>query len=419
MGGGSHEQTNRFAVLDLETTGLFTGYHHRVIEIALVCIDSRGAVEDEYSTLINPERDLGPSDIHGIFGSDLTSAPFFSEVAGDILDRLEGRILTCHNFRFDHDFLSAELRRCDYAMPPIEGLCTMTMARRLHSGKSHRLRDCCEAQGLSHLNEHDALSDARATVHLLLRYLELAKAHNHSLREFGCSGLPAFFPSRHRLGRGRTPVRRGERTAPPNYIATLMPRLPAPNLPDLDGSLAAYAEALDRVLEDRIVSHTEAAELIELANEWGLDRGDVDNLHRAYLAALWGAAGEDGIITDRERRDIERVQELLGLDEFDEPKGVSAPPPVADSQHEMVGKTVCFTGKLLCRYEGNPITRETAEELAGRAGLVPRPSVTKTLDVLVVADPDTLSGKAKKAREYGTRIMAETAFWDCLGIKVV
>jgi DNA polymerase-3 subunit epsilon len=41
--------------------------------------------------------------------------------------------------------------------------------------------------------------------------------------------------------------------------------------------------------------------------------------------------------------------------------------------------------------------------------------VTKALDVLVVADPNSQSGKAAKARSYGTRIMAEAAFWQALG----
>jgi len=45
-------------------------------------------------------------------------------------------------------------------------------------------------------------------------------------------------------------------------------------------------------------------------------------------------------------------------------------------------------------------------------------TVTKRLDLLVVADPDTQSGKAKKARQYGVRIMAEAAFWSALGLPI-
>jgi DNA polymerase-3 subunit epsilon len=42
--------------------------------------------------------------------------------------------------------------------------------------------------------------------------------------------------------------------------------------------------------------------------------------------------------------------------------------------------------------------------------------VTKRLDLLVVADPDTQSGKARKAQDYGVRIMAEPAFWNALRV---
>jgi len=36
----------------------------------------------------------------------------------------------------------------------------------------------------------------------------------------------------------------------------------------------------------------------------------------------------------------------------------------------------------------------------------------------VVADPDSLSGKARKARAYGTRIIAEATFWRMIGIEI-
>ena len=50
------------------------------------------------------------------------------------------------------------------------------------------------------------------------------------------------------------------------------------------------------------------------------------------------------------------------------------------------------------------ITREMAHKLAVEHGLVVKKGVTKDLDFLVVADPDSMSGKAKKAREYSTKV---------------
>jgi DNA polymerase III subunit epsilon len=79
---------------------------------------------------------------------------------------------------------------------------------------------------------------------------------------------------------------------------------------------------------------------------------------------------------------------------------------------------VCFTGALSGQLDGQPITRDQAEQLAAAAGLTVAPRVTKTLDLLVLADPDSLSSKARKARQYGTRIMAEAVFWQTIGISV-
>ena len=64
------------------------------------------------------------------------------------------------------------------------------------------------------------------------------------------------------------------------------------------------------------------------------------------------------------------------------------------------------------------MTRDTASRLAADVGLVVAPRVTKKLDILVLADPHSSSGKARQAREYGTRLIAETAFWAMIGVEV-
>ena len=98
----------QFAVIDVETTGLFPRTHDRIIEIAVVTITGCGEIVEEYASLLNPGRDLGPVDIHGIRGSDVVSAPRFEDVAGDLADRLSGSVVAGHNLRFDLDFVTAE-----------------------------------------------------------------------------------------------------------------------------------------------------------------------------------------------------------------------------------------------------------------------------------------------------------------------
>ena len=53
-----------YAVVDVETTGLRPSWSDRVVEIGVVHLDSAGAVTGEWSTLVNPGRDLGPQQLH-------------------------------------------------------------------------------------------------------------------------------------------------------------------------------------------------------------------------------------------------------------------------------------------------------------------------------------------------------------------
>jgi len=91
---------SNFVVIDCETTGL--GKYDRVLEVAAITIDSATLeVIDEYDTLINPQRDVGPVNIHGITASMVELAPSFEEVAGSLAQRVSGNVLVAHNLSFD------------------------------------------------------------------------------------------------------------------------------------------------------------------------------------------------------------------------------------------------------------------------------------------------------------------------------
>jgi len=177
------------------------------------------------------------------------------------------------------------------------------------------------------------------------------------------------------------------------------------------------------------VDDSEADALLETGARWGLTGDQVRLAHRDYLNQLARAAVADGIVTDVERRDLKLVARLLGheqskLDEIlNEAAAKVANSPISASPAKVIesslsGKRVCFTGEMQCSHEGQVISREYAEQLATKAGLDVVDSVTKKLDLLVVADPQTQSGKAKKARQYGIRVMHEPVFWKALGVEV-
>ena len=62
------------AVIDTETTGLYPYRHDRIVEIAAVVMGPDGGILREFASLINPERDIGPTSIHGLAASDIVTA---------------------------------------------------------------------------------------------------------------------------------------------------------------------------------------------------------------------------------------------------------------------------------------------------------------------------------------------------------
>jgi DNA polymerase III epsilon subunit-like protein len=43
---------------------------------------------DEYATLVKPDQPIGRNGVHGLTQGDVTDAPTFAEIAGDVLERL-------------------------------------------------------------------------------------------------------------------------------------------------------------------------------------------------------------------------------------------------------------------------------------------------------------------------------------------
>jgi DNA polymerase-3 subunit epsilon len=181
---------------------------------------------------------------------------------------------------------------------------------------------------------------------------------------------------------------------------------------------SAYTELLDRVLEDRQVTRAEVEGLADLALLLDMTAVQVVQSHQNYLEALASVAWSDGLLTESEAADLRRVGALLGLDGETARStvegcaggfsGACLPLP------SLAGESVCFTGQLQREVEGLPMERGEAERLAQGAGLLVKSGVSKKLDILVCADPDSQSAKARKARQYGVRIMAEEAFWRAI-----
>lgn len=392
-----------YAVIDLETTGLRPGWHDRVVEVAVVLLDATGSAAREWCSLVNPGRDLGPQHIHGIHAAEVLDAPTFRQIAGHVARLLTGRVMVAHNLRFDGPFLAAEYERIGAPAPldPDHGLCTMALAAQYLPGVGRSLADCCVRAGVKVAHAHSALHDARAAAGLLAYYLR---------RE---SQPPPWAALHAAAARARwpelpaTPVRPVLRKAPGDEPEHFLSRLVA-DLPRADNRDAdAYLDILDRALLDRHLSVTESRGLQDFASRVGLGRRQVLELHKRYLAALAAAALADGVVTEAERAELELVTTLLGLGPAHLDKALHNPPSAALTKLGNFalapGDIVVFTGQL-----DEP--REVWQERATGAGLVPRQGITKRTRLVVAADPDSLSGKARKARDYRIPIVDVATF---------
>jgi DNA polymerase-3 subunit epsilon len=432
VAGATRLADRRFAVVDVETTGLFPRAHDRIVEIAVVQMAPDLDVTDEYSTLVNPGRDVGPTSIHGISARDVISAPRFEDIAGDIADRLCDAALVGHNVEFDLGFLAAELARLDTNLPDMPCICTLSLSGCITPPPVNgRLASCCEALGIPHEHCHSALDDACATANLFRGIIGCVGWQTvQASASWGEPLRAGSFPWLKRTGtvltrQAAAVINEDAET----YLSRLISRLPlSPNLLGTASrdrpNVLKYLDLLDRALEDRYISVAEAEALVQLAREWGMDPKVVRGAHLEYLGGLARAAVADGIVTMAEREDLVCVTRLLGLSELELDQALeqarhgARTPDSPIEANTLVGQSVCFTGEMTCTLRGAPISRDMARTLAASAGLVVKGGVTKKLDLLVTADPLTLSTKARKAREYGTRILAERVFWQMIGVQV-
>lgn len=403
-----------FAVVDFETTGLLPSYHHRVVEIGVTHVEDDGTVTARWETLINPERDLGPQHIHGIRAVDILDAPVFSDVAAEFADLLRGRVFAAHNAAFDLRFLQAEFERAGYWLDGgTPSVCTMTLGSNFGLGGSSSLAHACMTYSIDQGHAHSAGADSYATAQLLSYYQRASSTW---------PGWTEYWDRTAIAGRGYTfPI--GRRTgvvAKPRAAASVGPmsfleRISTDAVRETsDGAAARYVALLDRCLLDRLISASEGAQLAQVAAELGLTRSAVDSIHRDYFMELERRAWADGVLTDGERADLRAVGVLLQLSESDIAAAVddfapnAAQSPAADAFALAPGDVIVLTGEM---------SRERSEweaELRER-GYVPHPTVTKKVKLVVAADPDSLSGKAKKARDYGIPIVGEEWLARLLG----
>jgi len=168
-----------YAVVDIETTG-GSARLERITEIAVYIHDGNRIV-DEYSTLVNPERNIPYfiTALTGISNEMVEDAPKFFEVAKKIVEITEGNVFVAHNARFDYSFIRQEFSMLGYNFKrPL--LDTVSLSRKLLPGhKSYSLGNLCKDLGIEIRGRHRASGDALATVRLMELLLEKDREQNN------------------------------------------------------------------------------------------------------------------------------------------------------------------------------------------------------------------------------------------------
>lgn len=409
---------NGYAVIDFETTGFSPAHGHRIIEIGLVHVSPTGAIERTFETLLHPNRDLGPVHVHQIRGRDVENAPTFADIAGMLVDLLRGRVLVAHNARFETAFLAAELARLGLVSPigPEEALCTMRLAATFLPGSGRKLADCCSAYDIELVNAHEALADAHATALLLGAYLDSSPSNTGFWRGWGAASSALVWPDTTEAS-STAAWRARQRSAEPQVPTVLDRATDRLAQQDDDVAVQQYLGMLDEALADGLLSVHETDDLASLARALDLDEQRRGMLHAQYFGDLVSAAWADAVLTPDEQREIVTVATLLDIEQAVVETALASPQPFVTNKtvdgpaagqdddatsdiHLDASSLVVLTGEMR-----RP--RDAIEADLAALGIATARAVTKKTTLVIAADVSSLSGKAKKAKQYGIPIASE------------
>jgi DNA polymerase-3 subunit epsilon/ATP-dependent DNA helicase DinG len=157
--------------IDIETTGL-SEERDAIIEIGAVKFKGH-RVEDEWSTLLNPNRHIPEfvSGLTGITDAEVRNAPRFHEVAGELEAFVGNAPVVGHNVRFDLGFLQrAGLLQYNEVVDTYE-LASVLMP----TASRYNLGALGKQLGILLPATHRALDDAKVTMAAFNRLFEIAR----------------------------------------------------------------------------------------------------------------------------------------------------------------------------------------------------------------------------------------------------
>lgn len=250
---GRHLATTAFVVVDLETTG--AGPDATITEVGAVRVQG-GEVVGEFQTLVNPNTHIPPliQVLTGITDAMVADAPRLDQVVPPFLEFARDAVLVAHNAGFDVGFLKRACAAQELPWPGFPVVDTVGLARGVllrDEVPNVKLATLARHFRAPEAPNHRALTDARATVHVLHGLLErVGNLGVHTLED-----LLEFT-------RGVSPERRAKRTMAADVPASPGVYQFVADLPDRDGVLRRQVLYVGKSvnLRNRVRSYFTAAE---------------------------------------------------------------------------------------------------------------------------------------------------------------
>ena len=392
----------KFAVIDFETTGKFARFD-RVLEVGLVLLDSSLNVEMEYETLVNPSRDPGPQDIHGIQAAWLLDDPSFEQISGSLAELLQGRLLIAHNARFDASFAESEFQRVDNSFSfdwigegglPVGVACTKRLSRHFFGSQAQSLGWLANAFGISNERPHAAIYDARVTAEIFVEMFSKNSFVRDEVSKLGMHADPRISASSS-ITRPRPNAGDKGRSKLDSIIDALPPTNSSSGLNDFTSVLLAS-------LLDQELSHHQTRELAALAEKLELGQEQVLEARLIVFESIAVHFWSNNSLSDFEKAALKRIgaelevsNEVVASALAFEPDSSPEPRPAIFSSQIFLLTGFSSERKAYLSAQLEKLGKQTVENFS------------KQVDVVIANDPDTQSGKAKSARKIGVPVLGE------------
>lgn len=168
---------NTYVVVDIETTGLSAAHFAEVIEVAAFKTDGKTILE-EFHSYIKPWKPIPKtaSEVNHITDDMLADKPNKWAVLPKLREFIGDSVFVAHNATFDFNFLNISF--FNIGIPMMNSyICTQKNYKKLFLDAKAKtnLGEACANLGITLIDAHSAYADARATVDLFIKELEIGE----------------------------------------------------------------------------------------------------------------------------------------------------------------------------------------------------------------------------------------------------